>query len=92
MILIIEDETSLAYFIQKTLQQEGYKVQIAGTGNSGLELAQKNLPEIVLLDIKLPDINGLDVLSKLKNIYKNLHIIMITASADLQTVIKAMKF
>jgi DNA-binding response OmpR family regulator len=64
-ILIIEDDPDIASFEQTMLTRSGYDVRIAATGYGGLEMVKEYKPEIVLLDIGLPDISGLDVCTKI---------------------------
>jgi len=64
-ILIIEDDPDIASFEQTMLTRSGYDVRIASTGYGGLEMVKEFKPEIVLLDIGLPDISGLDVCTKI---------------------------
>ena len=66
-ICIIEDEKETAYLLTKFLQARGYRTRSAGNGVDGLELVQKSLPDLVLLDIMMPGMNGFDVLLKIKS-------------------------
>lgn len=77
-ILIIEDEEKLARFVELELQHEGYTVVKASNGRTGLELAQSGDFDLCLLDIMLPELNGLEVLRRLRKT-SNLPIILLTA-------------
>lgn len=77
-ILLIEDEKSIARFIELELTHEGYQVIQAEDGREGLELAQKGGWDLMLLDIMLPGLNGLEVLRRLRRTC-DLPIIMLTA-------------
>jgi DNA-binding response OmpR family regulator len=77
-VLIIEDETEIARFLQLELAHEGYEVHAAYSGDEGFSLAQKNLPDLIVLDIILPDISGLEVCRRLRKI-QSTPIIMLTA-------------
>jgi DNA-binding response OmpR family regulator len=63
-ILIVEDEYAVARGIQYALQQEGYEVTLARSGEEGLELATKTAPDLVLLDVRLPGMDGFEVLRR----------------------------
>ena len=65
-ILVIEDEKTLRFLITKILTEEGFEVDEAIDGEQGLEKAKQNTPDLVLLDLRLPGINGFDVLTEIK--------------------------
>lgn len=77
-ILIVEDEEKLARFIELELKHEGYEVIKANNGRTGLDLAENGDVNLVLLDIMLPEINGLEVLRRLRKT-SDIPIIMLTA-------------
>lgn len=78
-ILMVEDEDSIRKFVKINLEQAGYEVLEAPTGEIGLEIAKKEVPEIVLLDIMLPGIDGFEVCKILRSKYQGMGIIMLTA-------------
>lgn len=77
-ILIVEDEEKIARFIELELVHEGYKVEKATNGRVGLEIAEKGEVDLVILDVMLPEINGLEVLRRLRKT-SDIPIIMLTA-------------
>ena len=77
-ILIVEDEEKLARFVELELKHEGYEVIKATNGRIGLEIAEQGKVDLVLLDVMLPEINGLEVLRRLRRV-SNIPIIMLTA-------------
>jgi len=77
-ILVVEDEDKLARFIELELQHEGYEVTKAGNGRTGLELAQTGKFDLCLLDIMLPELNGMEVLRRLRK-GSNMPVILVTA-------------
>ena len=81
-ILLVEDETSIRKFIKINLEREDYTVFEAASGEDGLEIAEQEKPDIVLLDIMLPGIDGFEVCDRLRKSFPNLGIIMLTAKAE----------
>lgn len=90
-ILIIEDNEDLSFSIAKVLKKEGHNVFISKTGEEGLDIFQKELVDLVLLDLKLPKMDGLAVLHVIKEIDPDTAVIMMTASTDVKFAIEAMK-
>ena len=82
-ILIVEDEKDIVELLQYNLEKENFKVQSANNGQRGLDLARKNHPDLILLDLMLPEIDGLEVCRILKKDSKTSHIpiIMLTAKS-----------
>lgn len=80
-ILVIEDEKNIAELIRYNLEQEGFRVLTAAKGQSGLETAQREKPDLLILDLMLPELGGLEICKILKNDpkTKTLPIIMLTA-------------
>jgi len=91
LILIIDDEKLLCKQLEKALFQEGHAVISAFTGKDGIDLAKKENPEVVLLDLKLPDIDGLDVLSSVLNLEPVPNTIMMTAHGNIEVAVSAIK-
>jgi two-component system response regulator AtoC len=90
-ILIVEDNNDLVFTLSNVLKKDGYKVLVADTGEKGIDLFQKELFDIVLLDINLPKMSGMDVLTKLKEFNPDILVLMMTAMTDAQPAIEAMK-
>ncbi|MBR3017725.1 MAG: response regulator transcription factor [Clostridia bacterium] len=78
-ILLVEDEEKLARFVELELTHEGYQVDKAFDGRTGLDMAEKGGYDLLLLDIMLPGLNGLEVLRRLRKEGSNLPVIMLTA-------------
>jgi DNA-binding response OmpR family regulator len=78
-ILLIEDEKNLARFIELELNYEGYDVKVSSDGRSGLQLAISEEWDAVLLDLMLPELNGMEVCRRIRQSNKTIPIIMITA-------------
>ena len=90
-ILVIDDEERMCWALDRALSNEGYQVVTATRGLQGIALAQKAEPSIVILDLKMPDIDGIEVLKELKKINPSIPVIMITAHGTIDTAIEAMK-
>jgi len=90
-ILIIDDDSSICETIDLYLTEEGYEVYTAKTGTEGLNKFVQTSPDVVILDIRLPDIDGFTVLEDLREDDENVKVIMITAHHDMDTTINAMK-
>lgn len=85
-ILVIEDDDDIAMVERTVLEHAGYEVRTCGTGAEGLELADSYKPDVVLLDIGLPDISGLDVCTTLSN-SNNAFILMVSGHSREQDVL-----
>jgi DNA-binding NtrC family response regulator len=91
VILVIDDEEAIRLFLEATLEDRNYDVLTAGSGRQGLALATDNVPDLVMLDLMLPDMPGLDVLQALKKRYAHLPVVMITAYNQSDAAVQAMK-
>lgn len=80
-VLVIEDDPSIAIGLRINLESEGYVVDVADDGERGLELARSNAPDLVILDIMLPKLNGLEVLHSIRADGLNMPIIILSAKA-----------
>ena len=78
-ILLVEDELAIARFIGRGLQREGYNVVVANDGRSGLEMAFAELPDLIILDVMLPDIDGLSICRQLREAELQTPVLMLTA-------------
>lgn len=90
-ILVIDDDSSIRETLDLYLTEEGYKVFTAKDGTEGLDMFVQKSPDVVILDIRLPDIDGFTVLEDLREENENVKVIMITAHHDMESTIKAMK-
>ena len=90
-ILVIDDDVSISETLELYLTEEGHDVVTANTGTDGLNKFVKNSPDVVILDIRLPDIDGFTVLEDLREEDENVKVIMITAHHDMDSTIRAMK-
>jgi two-component system, NtrC family, response regulator AtoC len=90
-ILVIEDDQFFNKFLIESLTDKGYRVHAATTGTAGLEIVQTLRPDLVLLDLMLPDISGLEVLEKIRETYETPQVIMLTGHGSIETAIEAIK-
>ena len=80
-ILAVDDEQRMVRFIQLNLEQDGFQVITAYNGKDALEQVRTQLPDLILLDIMIPDINGFEVLRKIRDV-NNVPVIMLTAKGE----------
>lgn len=90
-ILVIDDEERMCWALERALSHEGYQVVTATRGLEGIHLAQETEPSMVILDLKMPDIDGIEVLKEIKKFNSSIPVIMITAHGTIDTAIEAMK-
>jgi len=81
-ILIVEDEYAVARGVQYALQQEGYAVTVARSGEEGLEFATQQAPDLVILDVRLPGMDGFEVLRRLRSTGSKAPVLFLTARDD----------
>ena len=90
-LLIIDDEKNVLYSLEKGLQVDGYTILTADTARKGIELAENINPAAVLLDVRLPDMSGLEAFDRLRATDPQLPVIIMTAHGTTETAIEAMK-
>jgi two-component system response regulator AtoC len=90
-ILIVDDEEVIRETLCDVLKKRGYDIFLASSGKETLEILRKSIIDLILLDIRLPDVDGLEVLKKVREFDSEILVIMMTAYADIQTAVAAMK-
>ena len=90
-ILVVDDDESLRWVTQAQLQQSGYEVNAAANGNEGLESIQHAPPDLVITDLKMPGMSGLELLKKIRADYPEILVIVVTAFGTVETAVEAMK-
>ena len=88
-ILVIDDEPAIRDTMRMILEYEGYEVQLAGSGQEGLAQAEREAPDLVFLDIKMPGLDGLEVLSRLRGTNETLPVVIISAHGSAATALEA---
>jgi len=81
-ILFIDDDESIRFLVQEELSLEGHAVRLAGDGSRGLQAVEDALPDVVVLDIKMPGLGGIEVLRRLKTSHPSLPVLLFTAYND----------
>jgi len=90
-ILVVDDEHLIRWSLEQNLKKQGYEVIMAGTGEDALQMVREHQPDLVLLDIQLPGISGIEVLEKVKDFDEDIIVIMLTAHGGLETAVNAMR-
>lgn len=91
-ILVVDDEPSITEMLSENLAEEGYSCVTSASGEDTLEKLSAGNYDVVLLDLKMPGISGMDVLREAKAKYADTVFIVVTSTADIETAVKAMKF
>jgi len=91
LILVVDDQKDVVKILDDLLDREGYVVDGAGEGEEAIKMARDKFYNVVLLDLKLPDKHGLDVLEEIKRIHPDTMVIIMTAYASVESSIDAMK-
>jgi len=90
-ILVVDDNENMQFILTNILREKGYEVECVGNGLDAIKKVKVRIPDLVLLDIRLPGKNGLEVLKKFKEINKDIIVIMITAYGDVKSAVKTIK-
>ncbi|HZT76670.1 MAG TPA: sigma-54 dependent transcriptional regulator [Vicinamibacterales bacterium] len=90
-ILVIDDEAAIRDSLRMTLEYEGYEFIGAATGQEGLALAEREAPDLVLLDVKMPGMDGLEVLDRLHAMNESLPVVVISGHGTISTAVEATK-
>src|SRR5437870_12816390 len=90
-ILVIDDEAAIRDSLRMTLEYEGYDFVGAATGQEGIALAERDAPDLVLLDVKMPGMDGLEVLDRLRAMNEALPIVVISGRGTISTAVDATK-
>ncbi len=90
-VLVVEDDRSVAYMLELALSQAGFKVEIAVDGLDGWEAFQRQCPDIVVSDIRMPKLDGVQLLAKIKTLEPEMDVILLTGHGELPSAIQAVE-
>lgn len=91
LILIVDDEEGIRETLSEILEDEGYQVIMASTGEEAINIFQREIPDLVFLDIWLPGMDGIEALRVIKNLKREVPVIMISGHGTIELVVKAMQ-
>ncbi len=91
-ILVVDDDESTCKTLSLIFKKKGYEVETAGTGREAIEKSRERLFNVVLLDIKLPDVEGVDLITPLKETHPDLEVMMITGNATMEAAVRALNY
>jgi heavy metal response regulator len=91
-ILIIEDEKKVAHFIKKGLEEEHYAVDTAYDGEMGLYMAEVNEYDLIILDLMIPKVDGIEVLKRIRGNKNNVPILVLTARDSVEDIVKGLDY
>jgi DNA-binding NtrC family response regulator len=91
LVLIIDDDSQLRQSFDKLLREEGYEVTLASTGEAGLEAISRRLPDLVIMDVRLPGMSGIEAFKAMREIDSKMPVIIMTAYGTTDTAIEATK-
>lgn len=90
-LLLVDDEVEFASALAERLQLRGYDVKTANNALEALALIHTNLPDVIILDLKIPGMDGIETLKTIKKIDSTIEVIMLTGHGDVQSVAEGMK-
>src|SRR2546427_2336889 len=90
-ILVIDDDETIRHFLPRELKAEGYQVLTADSGKAGVQIREKEQADLVLLDIRLPDLTGIQVLERIRVQWPDQTVVMLTGEPDHETAVQAMR-
>jgi two-component system response regulator AtoC len=90
-LLVVDDERLIRWSLEQTLAKGGYEVSSVATGEAALAVIREDPPDLILLDLKLPDTDGLEVLRQVRELSPHVQVLIMTAYADVGTAVQAMK-
>lgn len=90
-ILVVDDEESIRNLMRMNLELDGHTAFTAGDGPSALEIFEKQRPDVVLLDVRMPGMDGIEVLSRMKRMYSDAEVIIITGHGDMDMAVECLR-
>lgn len=90
-VLLIDDDEDSRRLLAKAVRKEGFEVMTAENGRIGLEISRKENPHIIITDLKMPEVGGIEVLQKVKRLAPNVEVILVTAFSETETAVMALR-
>ncbi len=91
VILVVDDEETIRYCLKEALEEEGYKVYSEESAEKSLKIVKEVLPDLILMDLMMPEMNGIDLLKEVKSLNQNILVILLTGHASVDSAVDAMK-
>ncbi|HEY0712122.1 MAG TPA: sigma-54 dependent transcriptional regulator, partial [Polyangia bacterium] len=90
-ILVVDDDPAMGEFLREELVHEGFDVEVAASGRAGIERVKQGGIELIVSDVKMPDLDGLDLLREVREVHPTPYVVTITAFGSIDTAIRAVK-
>ena len=90
-VLVVDDEESIRNMMRMTLELDGHQILLAGDGPTGLKLFEKESPDVVFLDVRLPGMDGIEVLTRIKALDPDSEVIIVTGHGDMQMAVECLR-
>lgn len=90
-LLVVDDQMGVRRLLFEAFKEEGFGVELAASGQEALEKVKSDMPELILMDMKMPGMNGLETLHEIKKITDDVLVIIMTAYGELEIVAEAMR-
>ena len=90
-ILVVDDQKTVCYSLQRFLESEGYNVFTAVSGEEALKIVNDKIPALVIMDVRMPEMDGLEVLEKIKKSHPKIQVIMMTAFSSVRLYYKTIR-
>jgi len=90
-LLVVDDQMGVRRLLFEAFKEEGYAIELAASGHEAVEKVKFGIPDIILMDMKMPGMNGLETLQEIKKIHDDILVIIMTAYGELEVVSEAKK-
>src|SRR5262245_58242035 len=90
-ILIVDDEEAISWSLRKAFERQGHRVGVAASAEAAFDVAERMRPDVVVLDVRLPGMDGLAALGRLREITRDAPVIVVTAHGNLTTAVRAVE-
>jgi two-component system, response regulator, stage 0 sporulation protein F len=88
-VLVVDDQLGVRRLLFETFREEGHRVEMAGNGSEALQMLKNFNPDLILMDMKMPEMNGIDTLKQIRTFDKEVGVIMMTAYGDAHNMVQA---